>query len=313
MKSRIIVLNFNGCDLLERYLPSVVKAAGFTSPSSHVTVLDNGSVDGSERFVAEQYPDVDYVKTKSNRVFCSYNDYLRQLDEEVVILLNNDIRVKEHFADPLLEVFKDHKDAFFASPKTLNESTGVYEGCRSRLEMRHGLLWGTAIFKGFEKGIEKFGLSMQTGFGAFHRERFLALGGFDDLYLPGTVEDSDLCFRAYRRGWKGYYCPNSVVFHCGQATFKRTFGESGIRRLNRRNLYLFVWKNIQSPAIFVQHLIWIPVQLLKHVVFGEWDFLIGFKNALFLLPEALKRRRTAGNESHLSDHEVFAISKGLET
>jgi hypothetical protein len=39
---------------------------------------------------------------------------------------------------------------------------------------------------------------MQAGFGAYRKSFFLELGGFDDLYLPGTVEDCDICFRFWR-------------------------------------------------------------------------------------------------------------------
>jgi len=189
---------------------------------------------------------------------------------------------------------------------------GRYEGCRSKLHMRYGLLWGTAIFKGFEKKIDVSGLTMQTGFGAFQRERFLELGGYDDLYLPGTVEDADLCFRAYRRGWKGYYCPNSVVQHLGQASFKKAFGTFGIRRLNRRNLYLFTWKNVRNPFILIKHLMMIPLHLLKYLLLGQWDLLLGFKDALGRLPEALKRRRmTREEKSNVSDRKIFQMSESI--
>ena len=153
---------------------------------------------------------------------------------------------------------------------------------------------------------------MQCGFGAFRRKFLVELGGFDDLYLPGTVEDSDICFRAWRRGWKGYYCPESVVHHIGQASFKKAFGESGIRRMNRRNLYLFVWKNIRDPFLMLQHLALIPVQLVKYAVKGERDFLLGFGDAARLLPRALEKRRSAKAERSLvPDRRIFAVSKGL--
>lgn len=153
---------------------------------------------------------------------------------------------------------------------------------------------------------------MQCGFGAFRRSYFLELGGFDDLYLPGTVEDADLCFRAWRRGYVGYYCPESVVHHIGQASFKRAFGASGIRRMNRRNLYLFVWKNIRDPLLLAEHALCLGPRLVKDAVTGRSEFLGGFADAVRLLPLALGRRRASRAEpSVVPDRRIFERSKEI--
>jgi len=229
-----------------------------------------------------------------------------------VILLNNDIIVEPDFVDPLLEVFERKPDAFFACSQALNVDTKAYEGSLSKMEFRWGMPWGTSRFTGYESGVHRQGISMQCGFGAFKRRILLALKGFDDLFLPGTVEDTDLCFRAYRQGWKGYYIPKSVVYHVGQASFKRDYGVSGLRRLNRRNLYLFVWKNIRSPWLIFQHLLFMPVHLVKYVVLGQWDFLMGFFDALRLLPKAIvKRRESVCEKTIVSERAIFKISRSI--
>lgn len=309
---RIVILNYNGCDLLRECLPSICEAAAKSKNHCRVTVLDNQSSDGSEMFIRQNFPKVAFVKSVANRVFCSYNPLVQAVSDEYIILLNNDIRVDEDFVDPLISALESHADAFFASPKALNYATREYEGGLAKLELRWGLLWGSSKFKDHEKKIETSGLTMQCGFGAFRRDIFLKLGGYDDLYLPGTVEDADLCFRAYRQGMKGYYCPKSVVYHMGQVSFKRAFGASGIRRLNRRNLYLFVWKNIRDSRLLACHLLMLPLQLLKYAFFGQIDFLLGFKDALRLLQTALKKRRDAAKEpSVLSDRAIFSMSRTI--
>ncbi len=312
MKIRIAILNYNGRELLEQSLQSIVEAARASPESCGVTVLDNQSRDGSELYVARNFKEVEFVRSASNRVFCSYNEYLSQVREEIVILLNNDITVERGFIEPLLEPFRRFSDAFFSCPRALHVRTRAYEGSLSKMEFRWGLLWGTARFPGFERIMNRENISMQCGFGAFHRERLLELGGFDDLYLPGTVEDADLCFRAYRRGWKGYYCPASVVYHVGQASFRRAFGEAGIRRINRRNLYLFVWKNIRNPFLLLEHVLFLPVHLLKYVLLGQWDFLLGFGDALRLLPRAIQRRMASrGDRSLVADRAIFELSRSI--
>ncbi len=312
MNCRVVVLNYNGKQLLEECLPSVAEAARKSARPCAVTVLDNQSADDSEAYVRGAFPGVEFVKASSNRVFCSYNEYVAGLKEEWVVLLNNDMKVDENFLNPLLSAFDSRKDVFFSAPRTLNFRSAEYEGCLSKLHMRFGLPWGSSRFAGYERKIDRAGITMQCGFGAFRRSLFLELGGFDDLYLPGTVEDSDLCFRAYRRGWRGYYCPESVVYHMGQASFKKAFGDSGLRRLNRRNLYLFVWKNIRDPLLLAEHVFFMPFWALKYFLWGQWDFLKGFGDALKLLPRALAKRRQARAEpSRLPDRAIFAYSRGI--
>ncbi|MGH7197669.1 MAG: glycosyltransferase family 2 protein [Candidatus Omnitrophota bacterium] len=312
MTAEILILNYNGRELLQKCLPSVVEAAQASPVPCAVTVIDNCSSDDSVELLRREFPEVRVRAAVKNLVLCSYNEAVRESRAEIVLLLNNDLRVDKNFVGPLLGAFDNFPDAFFAAPRVLNFETSEYEGSLSKMEFRWGLLWGTARFEGHEEKVLRPALSMQCGFGAFHRKRFMELGGYDDLYLPGTVEDADLCFRGWRRGWKGYYCPDSVVHHIGQATFKREFGAAGIRRLNRRNLYLFVWKNLRSPLLLAQHFLFLPLQFLKYCLFGQFEFVQGFLEALRLLPRALRKRGESSRETAaLSDRAVFAISRGI--
>lgn len=309
MNCRIIILNYNGREILAKCLPSVVEAARRAKRAARVTVLDNCSRDTSRAYVTETFPTVEWVDAPSNRIFCSYNALVAQTPEDAVLLLNNDIRVEPDFVDPLLEALEADPTVFFAAPRTMSYDGRAYEGGRARWEFRSGLPWGAAVFPGHERRIDEPGLSMQTGFGAFRRAVFNELGGFDDLYLPGTVEDADLCFRAYARGWKGSYCPSSVVYHMGQTSFKKAFGLSGIERMNRRNLYLFTWKNIRSPRLLAAHLLLLLPRLVWDLVRGRWGLAAGFADALGRLGPALARRRAAGHVR--TDLEIFALSRSL--
>ena len=309
---RVIILNYNGHALLKRCLPSIQTAIQKSSYSCVGTILDNGSSDESEAFVKSDYKDFAFVRSTANRFFCSYNEYIEKIQEPFVILLNNDIWVDENFIDPLLDCLDDHLKTFFATPKVLNTESGQYEGGVAKMEFRSGLPWGSSIFKGYESKSREAGFSMQCGFGAFRRDCFLKLKGYDDLYLPGTVEDTDLCFRGWRQGWTGYYCPESVVHHIGQASFKKAFGVKGIQRMNRRNLYLFVWKNIRSPFFLFQHIIFMPAHLLKALLRGELRYILALWDALLRLPMALKRRRESKKEiSVVADKAIFEMSKAL--
>jgi GT2 family glycosyltransferase len=309
---RLVILNFNGQRLLKECLPSVFEAAHHSLKDPKVTVLDNQSTDESREFVLKNFPEADFVPSGANRVLCSYNDYLKRIDEEFVILLNNDIFVDRGFVDPLLDPLEKDPQIFFAASKTFGPDKETYLGSLSKIGFRWGMVWGTSLFKDYEKKVNAPNRTMLCGSGAFRRAVFCELGGYDDLYLPGTVEDLDLCYRAYRQGWKGAYCPDSVIYHIGQVSFKKHFGTAALRRMNRRNLYLFIWKNIRSPRLLFQHFVFLPLQLLKDFFTGRWDFLAGFFGALGRLPAALRKRRTAPlNPAQLRDEEIFELSAAI--
>ena len=74
---------------------------------------------------------------------------------------------------------------------------------------------------------------------AFDRAKFLELGGFDPLFAPFYLEDTDLGFMAWKRGWKVLYQPRSVVYHEHRGTIGRLFGEERIQAVLRKNYLLF--------------------------------------------------------------------------
>jgi GT2 family glycosyltransferase len=118
------------------------------------------------------------------------------------------------------------------------------------------------------------------GFGAFSREKFLTLGGYDELYFPGILEDMDLCLRARRAGFHLYYEPRSLVFHMGQASFKRAYSDLKRETLAFRNTFLFMWKNFHGPRFWVTHLFFLPFRMIGMLLRGRWGFAPGFLEAL---------------------------------
>ena len=307
LRVQIIILNFNGIDLLPRCLPSIVEAAQKASYPTRVTILDNRSQDQSLDWVKTHFPTVQVMISEKNRFLVSFNDCLRTVDDDIVILFNNDIRVDHNFVDPLVKIFENNPDAFLASPQCFDFEGKHYEGGRTRAEIRWGAFWSAARFPGFEALTQKPGYTFATGFGAFHRKRFLLLGGYDELYLPGIAEDADLGFRSWVQGYRSYYVPESHVYHMGQASFAKAFGKKGVLRLAHRNSFLFIWKNISDPSLLLNHVLFLFPRLSFALMTGKIEFLAGFFQALPLLPTALKKRRRFPKRAY-SDRTVFDLA-----
>lgn len=291
----LVVLTYNRRDLLEKYMPSIMRAAKESQFVCRVTVLDNNSSDDSADFIRNHYPDAALVVSKANKVLCSYNDLAKEVDEEILILLNNDLELKANFVDPLIKPFEEDDSIFFVAP----------HGNRSIAKFRWGILEADNTYKGYEMANAIQDVTISAGVGAFHREKFLELGGYDELYLPGRYEDVDLCYRGWKKGWKGICEPTSVHLHEGGASFDKAFKWSETQAMVFRNSLLFMIKNMSDFFIWTRFLCLLPFRLAAAAIQGKWFIWRGFFQAIGRLPLAIRSRREAQKNFRLKDAQVI--------
>src|SRR5260370_36826317 len=141
----IVIPNWNGRDLLARYLP-YVEAAVAGNPANEILVVDNGSTDGSVQFLRENFPSVKALALERNLGFGGgSNAGFQAAANDIVVLLNNDMRVEPGFLAPLLagvtadKVFAVSCQIFFSDPARLREETGLTQGwwADGSLRVRH--------------------------------------------------------------------------------------------------------------------------------------------------------------------------------
>ena len=275
MDVHLLVLNYNGRRLLAECLPSVVQAAANSRFACQVAVIDNASSDDSLAWLAEHCPDVPVINCP-NRSLCSFNEVLPRLSGPVAVLLNNDIKLAADCIDPLvaplLERTPDYDPTCFMTAPLCRQFDGcTYEGFRTAVQWRWGLVQATALYPGHEAAIDLPGLTASAGAAmAVDRRKFIELGGFDPLYLPGRLEDLDFAFRAYLAGFHARYVPASVAYHRGMGTFAAVFGAAACDRLALRNTLLFQWKNLRSPGNWFRQLTGLPLRLLADVCRAPW-------------------------------------------
>ncbi len=309
----VVIPSWNGRDLLEKYLPSVVEALS-DYPGREIIVVENASSDGSADFLRARFPQVRILQPARNLGFAGgANAGVRAARNDLVVLLNNDMRVDRGFLAPLLEGFTDEKvfavscQIFFTDPARRREETGLTEGWweSGSLRVRHRLDEGVvSLFPCFYGG---------GGSCAFDRRKFLELGGFDELFAPFYLEDTDLGYRAWKRGWKVLYQPRSVVWHEHRGTIGRRFRPERIQAVFRRNLLLFCWKNIHDWRRLSEHLFHTLADGVVSVVLGdspERATLAALWAAFLRLPRALSARWRARAAALVDDEEAFRRSLG---
>ncbi len=266
----LLVLNYNGRDLLAECLPSVVEAARCSRHDCRPAVIDNASTDGSVDWLAAHHPQVEVIRCP-NRGLCSYNEVVASLSGRVAVLLNNDIKLHPRCIDRLVAPLEEPSPCFLSAPLCWRFDGRTYEGFRTAIDWRWGLVQATALFSGYESGIRQPGPTASAGaVMAVDAARFCELGGFDPLYLPGRLEDLDLAYRAYQAGYHAEYVPGAVAYHRGMATFSAEFGPSGCDALALRNTLLFQWKNLRRPSHVARQLFGLGARLAADVLRAPW-------------------------------------------
>ena len=305
-RTHILVLNFNGRGWLEECLPSIREAAGRSRIPCAVSVVDNGSTDGSREWVASQGPGVGLI-CEENLGLASFNHVLERLDEPVVLLLNSDIKLDPDSIGPLLRPFEEHDDALFSAPLCWTFDGRTYEGMRTRVRMHYGLVQGMCRVPGFEKALNQADETAAAGpVLAVDRRRFLQLGGYDPIYFPGRIEDLELGFRGWMAGYRGYYVPESIAYHWGFGTFASELGMTHSRWLASRNTLIFMWKNTSGARLFA-HLFWLPIRLGVALMRGRPGFVTALGSALRRIDQirAARRKLAVGEHTWVERQEAF--------
>jgi sugar transferase (PEP-CTERM/EpsH1 system associated) len=306
----IIVLNWNGKSLLTEGLPSILRAVQVDGRPHEVMVVDNGSTDGSLEYLAEFFPQVRVLALNKNIGFAEGNNAgVKAARNDVVILLNNDMVVDPGFIGPLIKGF---------GPKTFAVSSQIYiqDPARKREETgKTAALFRRGMIDYAHRGIADSPLPRQYypvlwaggGSSAFHRDKFLALGGFHKLYSPAYVEDTDLSYQAWRIGWEVLLAPESIVHHKHRASSNRRFSPKALQALVIRNQFLFIWKNFRSWRLLLSHGVFLPwncYRLARDHGFAAWA---GFFRAACAFFSAQAARFGFPFRQMRSDEEIFEL------
>lgn len=303
----IVILNYNGKELLKKYLPSVLDACKhYSFEKTELIIVDDASSDGTVSYLKSNFPFIKVVKHQIKKGFsASANLGIFSARNRIVALLNNDVEVSDDFFGFLPRHFED-KDLFAVRPGLKNNPE---DGINDLENPRIGGRFRFGIFDVPSEAKEKTDLAFFAGGGAvaFDREKFMKLGGFDRLFSPFYFEDVDLSYRAWKRGWKVVYEPRSLAYHQGGGTIPRFYTRWSINIIGERNKYFLIWKNITDRKLLLQHFIFIPIRLVTFVIRGKFSSLVGFLYALRHLKELFKKRKLEKQFAKVKDSEIFNL------
>lgn len=310
----IIIPNWNGRALLEKFLPALTTATNNYKGDSEIIVVDDASNDDSITFLKTHFPFIKTLELHENKGFSvACNSGLSHCSKELVLFLNNDMSVSKDFLKPLSRHFQD-KNVFGVrlGIKWLTE-----EGIKTDLsrfflglDFKNGLIECPMLR--LKKELKPFYCSTASGgAGIFDRKKLMRLHGFDEIFSPFYWEDFDLSYRAWKRGWKLIFEPESVVYHQHSSTIGRFKDRKFVLKISTRNRYLVVWKNINDLSYIFKHLLFIPIRISGHLFKNNPVEISAFLEALKLLPVIMKNRRIEKSERIVRDREIFRFFKKI--
>jgi GT2 family glycosyltransferase len=255
-KVTIIILNWNG----KKNTINCLDALKLTTYSNYeITVVDNGSADGSAKHFKDHYPEIKLVENRENLGFAEGNnvairEILKRKEIKYIALLNNDTIVKPDWLEKLVNALESDEKIGSCQPKILSlinpdtiDAVGIYIN-----------KYGGAFQEGhnekdlgqYDETTEVFGVCAGA---ALYRVKMLNQIGLFDKDFFAYYEDVDLAIRARLFGWKSVCIPQAVIYHIHSATLGN---DSPFKKyLLERNSYYYIIKSLPRKTILL-FLIW---------------------------------------------------------
>lgn len=248
----VVILNWNGSAMLQRFLPSVIRY----SEEAEIIVADNGSTDHSIDILREKFPSVRILPFRENYGFAEgYNRAIQQIETPYVLLLNDDVEVTPHWLQPLLEFMNHHPEVAACQPKILSETNReVFEyagACGGFIDHLGYPYCRGRIFNHVEKDRGQYDqvcpIFWATGAALLVRtDVYRKEGGLDKRFFA-HMEEIDFCWRLRSRNYGIYCIPQSTVYHVGGGTLPKSHPRKTF--LNFRNNLLMLYKNLPEERL----------------------------------------------------------------
>lgn len=298
----IVIPNYNGEKLLQDNLPSIFEAVDSWDGPTEVILVDDCSTDSSCTFINENYPQALLLVNKQNSGFSkTCNIGMAATKFSILLCINTDVKVEKGLLESFAAHFGD-PELFAVTPKVIV----------NREHINQGVVFGR-FSKGFIKGA--FAASDQEisarenlyavgACVAYDAEKFMALGGYAEIYSPYLFEDVDISYRAWKRGWKSVYEPSVTAWHYSNATLSKIK-----RRTNKviyyRNRFIFHWINLSDPSKLLLNIANTLFRLVFNIFWFNFVYYEAFFGAVKKWKSIAELRKNENKFHKLRDADVI--------
>ncbi len=264
----IAILNYNNSEYLQSFIPVIYDTV---NDETQVYVIDNNSTDDSLEMLEEWFPEVKVITLSKNYGFADgYNKGLKNIEEEYVVLLNSDVKVKDGWLSKMMDMIKKDKSIGAVMPKILsleNPESFEYAGAAGGIIDSLGYPFCRGrMFDTLESDDGQYQKDLEIAWASgaallIRKEVFEKIGGFDESFFAHQ-EEIDLCWRLRRAGYKIMCTPAAEVEHLGGGTLD--YESPNKVYLNFRNNLKMITKN----ETFSRLLLILPARLVLDGIAG---------------------------------------------
>jgi len=277
----IVIPNYNGKHLLEKYLPSVFVAAQNAEIDFEVIVIDDGSKDDSINFIKQNYQNIKLLINDKNRGF-SYtcNHGISESKYELILLLNSDVKLDPDYFSAQWKYFKQ-EDTFGVMARIMSfDETRIedaarllyYSGCRIK---------ANKFYYSADSEDENVYTAYLSGANALiDAKKLKELGGFDEIFSPFSSEDFDLSLRAWQLGWKCYYEHQSFCFHHISGSTKTQIKSNFIKKVYYRNRFILQRIHLKGMRLSLLPFYLLFAEVIPKVLAGKFWIFDAYKQYL---------------------------------
>ena len=281
----VILPNFNGRNLLQKNLPSLITALG--DFDYEIIIVDDCSSDDSVKFLKETYPEIKIICNEINLGFsATCNKGINTAKLKLLCVVNTDVTfTPDYFTNMIIE-FEDaslfavkgdiinYNQSFDDVINIDRTTTLYYKRGFLRFDTSNPLTQRTILSRA-----DNIFVALGCCF-VCNREMMIKLHGFDEIYSPFYWEDSDLARRAMYSGYKLLYLPKSVVYHQASSTIANYRSNVQRHLVSDRNKFLFSWRHLDTKTFWISHLPTTALSLLVRWLIIDWKYYVAFYNAL---------------------------------
>jgi GT2 family glycosyltransferase len=294
----LIVLNWNGKEYLEDCLESIFSRTEYDN--FDVSVVDNGSDDGSKEMVKKKFPEVDLIENERNLGYSIGNNVgiYRNDGYDYYVLLNNDIEARNNWLEEMVDTAEEKKADVTGAKLFYPDDTIQHAGGRVSFNEPNHI--GRDQEDSFDEDKE---VEYVTGaVMMISREVIEDIGYLDEIFSPASNEDSDYCFRAREAGRKVVFCSDAELTHYENKTVEKEIS-SFKYFFERKNSIKFTLMNLKGKR-FGESILH-EVKRLGASVLGYrqnyfFPLMRAYREVLIDLPELLRKRYS--REEHVPSY-----------
>jgi GT2 family glycosyltransferase len=312
IKYSIVIPYYNNTAILQECLPSVIALRKAHPEITEIIGVNDCSTDQTSALLKENFKDVMVIDNTVNLGFGkTCNKGISAASNEWIILLNSDIALSTDPIPHLNRAIIEIPDLFQVAFYSFHENGERFEGQKF-------IVGKTGLYKTrnnfIEYDLSRFYDSFYAcgGHCLISKSKFLALGGFSEIYEPFYWEDADLSYMGRKAGWRVIFAPQCQVIHKHRGSIRTAHKQRFIDIIQTRNKILFFWKNVSSASLWGQHLSGLFFRVLTSWIAGDFIFYVALFKSVQRSSFVIRDRKKSKKFWMISDTRLFKTGRSTK-